>query len=460
MTKPGGSPEQLQGIFGTDGVRGPAGEFLGPELATALGRAATGLASSSGASLTVLVLRDTRESSPMLEAALAAGITSAGGDVVLAGILPTPAASLLVGRYGFDLAIVISASHNPYGDNGIKFFAADGLKLSDEDEAKIEAQLQDVADGAECLGGSQGARRFGHITRLEGAGQDYVREIVGRFDRDLSGKRVLLDCANGATYKTAPAVLRSLGAEVEAIAADPDGRNINEGVGSTNIETLVERMKAGRFDIGFAFDGDGDRVVGVSSSGRILDGDELLGLAAMHLKKRDQLKGHGVAITVMSNYGLHKALTGMGIEVATTQVGDRYVSSELRRRGWVLGGEPSGHIVNATVSPAGDGIATALLTLDALASLDIDPTTTQIVEKLPQRLASVAVANRDDLASADRVWQAVEQESKKLEGLGRVLVRPSGTEPVIRVMVEAPTMEESKAVCTRLSRIVREELGK
>jgi phosphoglucosamine mutase len=427
-------------LFGTDGVRGAAGEFLTAELALALGRAATRQTGCERPQ--VLIVRDTRESGEMLEAALAAGVSAAGGDALLGGVLPTPAAPLLIARYGFDLAAVLSASHNPYQDNGIKFFAADGYKLSDEAELAIEREL-------EAAPAVRAAATIGRIRELRGAPEDYVRELHTRFEGlDLSGLRVLLDCANGATYLLAPEIMRRLGAEVGVIADAPDGRNINAGCGSTHVESLAAQVLAGGYDIGFAFDGDGDRMLAVDDRGEVVDGDELMALATLHLRAGGRLSGGGVAVTVMTNYGFHAAMRDAGVEVAVTQVGDRYVLEELRARGWALGGEQSGHIIELGFSPTGDGIASALLTLEALAGGDLAER--HAMEKLPQRLVNVRVTDRDALVDDRAVAEAIDRESAGLEGRGRVLVRPSGTEPVVRVMVEAPSEDEAAAVCDRL----------
>jgi phosphoglucosamine mutase len=428
--------------FGTDGVRGVAGEEVTAELALGLARAATGLAAPADRRRPqVLVIRDTRQSGEMLEAAIAAGVAAAGGDALLGGVLPTPAAPLLIGRYGLDLGVVLSASHNPFQDNGIKFFGPDGHKLSDEREEQIEGALE---DGPEAAGGA-----IGHVRQLRGTLEDYLRELHTRFlGLDLTGLRVALDCANGAAYRAAPEIFRRLGAEVTALADAPDGRNINDGVGSTHIDHLSAAVVAGAHDLGFAFDGDADRVLAVDRTGALVDGDELIALAALHLRRLERLPGDGVAVTVMANYGFHSAMRAAGIEVATTKVGDRYVLEELRARGWALGGEQSGHIIELGFSPTGDGIASALLTLEALAGGDL--TERHAMEKLPQRLVNVRVADRDALLDDRAVAEAIDRESAALEGRGRVLVRPSGTEPMVRVMVEAPSEDEAAAVCDRL----------
>jgi phosphoglucosamine mutase len=427
-------------LFGTDGVRGVAGELLTAELTLALGRAAAEQASARR----VLVIRDTRESGEMLEAALAAGAAAAGADVFLGGVLPTPAAPLLVARHGYDLAVVISASHNPYADNGIKFFGADGYKLSDETETAIEARLH--TDPAP-------SPRIGRIERVRGTSDDYLAALDERFSAlDLTGVRVLLDCANGATYEVGPEAFRRRGATVTVIADTPDGRNINDGVGSTHVDALATPMREGGHDVGFAFDGDGDRVLAVDRNGVVVDGDELVAMAALHLRAAGQLPDDGVAVTVMTNFGFHTAMAQAGVQVATTAVGDRYVLEELRRRGWVLGGEQSGHIIDLAFNRSGDGIAAALLTLEALAGEDLAGRTA--MDRLPQRLVNVRVTDRDAAMDSDALRTATAQESAALEGRGRVLVRASGTEQLVRVMVEAPTEREAEEACARLVAIV------
>ena len=439
-------------LFGTDGVRGVAGEFLTADLALAVGRAAA--ATSPAQAPQVLIVRDTRESGEMLEAALAAGVAAAGGQALLGGVLPTPGAPLLLRRYGFDLAAVVSASHNPYQDNGIKFFGPEGTKLSDGQEAEIERLVATHDDHAGA------AEHPGHVKELHGAEADYLRELESRFaDLDLSRTRVLLDCANGATYRVAPEIFRRLKADVDAFATEPDGRNINAGVGSTHVEALAQKVTEGRYDVGFAFDGDGDRVLAVDSAGQVVDGDELIALAALHLRGKKALPGDGVAVTVMTNYGFHQAMREAGIEVATTNVGDRYVLQELLQRGWALGGEQSGHIIDTGFVPSGDGIAAALLALEALEGRGAALADRGAMRKLPQKLVNVRVADREAVQEATAVWDAVDTESQALEGRGRVLIRPSGTEPLVRVMVEAPDAAECDEVCDRLVAVVERELG-
>jgi phosphoglucosamine mutase len=435
-------------LFGTAGVRGVAGEFLTAELALGLGRAAATLAAAERPQ--VLIIRDTRESGEMLESALAAGVSAAGGDALLGGVLPTPAAPLLIARYSFDLAAVISASHNPYRDNGIKFFGADGFKLSDETELEIEREL-DGTDGA-------GGEAIGRVRELRGTHEDYLRELHTRFaGLDLNGLDVLLDCANGATYRVAPEIFRRLGAKVTTVADKPDGRNINAGCGSTHVQEFARHMVEGGHDVGFAFDGDGDRVLAVDGAGEVVDGDELMALAALHLKRSGRLAGGGVVVTVMTNYGFFAAMRDADVAVACTQVGDRYVLEEMRARGWVLGGEQSGHIIDISFNRSGDGIASALLALEALAGAPLGER--RGMDKLPQLLVNVRVRDRGALAGADAVNAAVRAADDELSGRGRVLVRPSGTEPLVRVMVEAPTDEEARGLCEGLVALVQRELG-
>lgn len=470
-------------LFGTDGVRGPVGEFLTAELATRLGRAAAEAVEVDRPR--TLIVRDTRESGPMLAAALAAGIAEGGGDALTAGVLPTPAASVLVRRLDLDLAAVVSASHNPYGDNGIKFFDRRGVKLDAGLEARIEALVGGRVPSSPAAGGGAGeaggpggaetggdgshgagsggevggpgpAGGGGRVEQLEGAFDDYLRELRTAFaDLDLSGRTIALDCANGATHRVAPAIFERFGATVEASAVEPDGRNINEGCGATHPEALSQRVAVSGAEIGFAFDGDGDRLIAVDGEGGVHDGDELIAIAAKHLHAAGELEG--VAVTVMTNYGFHRELEAEGIEIAQTEVGDRHVVEALLERGWTLGGEQSGHIIWTGFTPSGDGIAAALLTLRALGErrlADVAP-----FERLPQRLENVAVSDRAAVDGADALWAAVERENAALEGRGRVLVRPSGTEPLLRVMVEAPTEAECDEVCGRLVAVVATELG-
>ncbi len=425
-------------LFGTDGVRGPAGDVLTPELALALGRAAGSLA--DGERPRALIVRDTRESGPMLEAGLALGLTQAGVDVELGGVAPTPAAAIAVRRHGFALAAVISASHNPWTDNGIKFFGGDGHKLTDEREAEIEARL-----GVPVSAGA------GTITSSDTAARGYESALIARYGRlNLRGRRFVLDCAHGAAYRSAPAVFRALGAEVTVLGDHPDGRNINAGVGSTHPEAMLATVAKGGYDAGFAFDGDADRLLACDRHGRLLDGDDLLVLAAGHLKRAGRLPGNGVAVTLMSNYGVHAALAAAGIELCETAVGDRYLLAALREREWALGAEPSGHLIDRNFAPSGDGVSAALLTIEALGDRDLADVRPFV--KLPQVMRNV-IAARETAAHPD-VRVAIEEAQAALAGRGRVLVRASGTEALVRVMAEAPSADEAEAVCGALAATV------
>jgi phosphoglucosamine mutase len=430
-------------FFGTDGVRGPVGELLTPDLAVRLGRAAA--LQSDAERPQVLIVRDTRESGHMLEEALAAGVAAGGGDAMLGGVLPTPAASVLTRRLSFDRAAVVSASHNPFADNGIKFFNSGGTKLGDEAELEIEARMDEPT-----------GERVGGVQTLEGAFDDYIRELRTAFGLDLSGSRIALDCANGATYRAGPAIFRALGAELELIAVEPDGRNINDDCGSTHPEALIELVRSSGAEIGFAYDGDGDRMLAVDGQGRLHDGDDLIALIAHDLHGRGELSG-GVAVTVMTNFGFMQAMEAAGIEVAQTKVGDRYVIEALLERDWSLGGEQSGHIVWTDFTPTGDGIAASLLVLRALAGRRLEDA--EPFERLPQRLENVRVSDREAIGQAAGLWSVVDEENAKLDGRGRVLVRASGTEPLLRVMVEAPDEGECEAVTARLVEVAKRELA-
>jgi len=432
-------------LFGTDGVRGVAGSEVSAELAVALGRAAASIAGPRRPQ--ALVVRDTRESGPMLASALAAGLADGGADVWIADVLPTPAASILVRRHGLDLAAVVSASHNPWADNGIKLFGADGRKLPDEAETEIEGAVAAARPSD---------RPIGRIRDLEGAIGDYLRELHSVFQLDLAGRRVALDCANGATHRAAPAIFERLGAEVTSLGTEPDGRNINRGCGATEPATIARRVADAGAEIGFAFDGDGDRVVAADRHGRLHDGDELLGLVGLALHEQGALGG-GIVVTVMTNLGFHRAMRANGIEVATTPVGDRHVAAALEERGWTLGGEQSGHLIWTEAGLTGDGIAAALLVMRSLGGRDLADATP--FEKLPQALVNVRVTDRGGFDRSEAIREAVAEEEARLDGRGRVLLRPSGTEPVVRVMVEAETRAECEAAADRLAKVVAEALG-
>ena len=433
-------------LFGTDGVRGAAGAVLTAELALRLGRAAVLGAfpdgRGDGPRPRVLVVRDTRESGPMLEAAFAAGASACGADVDLAGVVPTPAAALIVRRRGYDLAAVVSASHNPFADNGIKLFGPDGRKLPDDAEARVSALVEDLPEDA--LHGTD----IGGVHVLRGAADEHLAALDERFgDLDLRGRRIALDCANGATVGVAPEAFRRRGAEVVVTGDAPDGRNINAGVGSTHPEAIVALVRESGAELGFAFDGDGDRLLAVDADGRAYDGDELLAIMARHLHAAGRLQG-GVAVTVMSNYGFHRAMDAAGIPVATTPVGDRHVMAALAERGWNLGGEQSGHLIETGFVPSGDGVAAALLLVEALGGAPLAGS--GAMERLPQVLINVPVRDRDGAMTDPALREAIAESDAALAGRGRVLVRASGTEQLVRVMAEAPAEDEARAACEAL----------
>ena len=442
-------------LFGTDGIRGVAGAELTAELAMQVGRAAAYvLARHRGERPLFLIGRDTRVSGSMLEAALVAGITSGGGSVEIAGVIPTPGLAALVVERGADAGIVVSASHNPFDDNGIKFFSHLGLKLSDDEESEIEEHV-----GRHDLVSLAGDR-VGRADVVEGAVESYVWSVVKRIPLDLSGLRIAVDCANGAMYQAAPLALGESGADVVLLHTEPDGLNINHHCGSTHVESLQRVVRADGFDLGLAFDGDGDRVLAVDARGALIDGDFVIAILARHLKAKGALRGDTVVTTVMTNLGFHLAMQREGIAVVTTAVGDRYVIAEMLEHDYVLGGEQSGHIINRDVSTTGDGLATALLLLQALGESGRPlHEAAAVMERLPQRLVNVRVRDREALDGADAVWDAVARETERLAGEGRVLVRASGTEPLVRVMAEAATQDDCDAVCGRIVAVVERELG-
>ena len=437
-------------LFGTDGVRGVANRDLTPELAMAIGRA---LGARLQGGSRVAIGRDTRRSGPMLEAALAAGLASAGADVALLGVLPTPAVAELVAGSDAVAGAVISASHNPFPDNGIKLFGADGFKLADAEEAAVEAALGDGGPRPEAAG-------LGSVSAWEDGRARYVDSLLRRRPVDLTGLSIVVDCANGATAVTAPEVLERLGARVSAIGVDPDGVNINEGCGSTDLALLSSSVTAAGADIGLAFDGDGDRLLAVGADGVPVDGDQILAICALDLRRRGLLDGDAVVTTTMTNLGFRRAMAAEAIEVRWTDVGDRYVIEEMRRGGYVLGGEQSGHVINLRHGPSGDGLAAALHLLDALAARGEGLADAgRVMERLPQRLVNVPVERKADLPEAAALWAAVRDCEEALGEDGRVVVRASGTEPLVRVMVEAPTADECDRWCATIAEVAARELG-
>jgi phosphoglucosamine mutase len=418
--------------FGTDGVRGVVGKDLTADLVERLGLAAT-LWSKGGR---IFVGRDTRASGPELEEAFARGVVEAGGNAVLAGVLPTPAVALLA----LDLGVVVSASHNPPEYNGIKFFDRDGQKLTDAAEEEIEALLEDRR---------RGAVGSGEIDRVAVATDSYLEHIVERFGSDLSGLRVAVDCANGAYSAIAPEAFEHLGAAVTAVAAEPDGTNINLGSGATDLSLLQRTVLDGDFDLGVAFDGDGDRMLAVDANGVPVDGDQILAILAAHLGV------DLVAVTTMTNIGFHRFAADRSIRVVTTDVGDRYVLEALRRDGGLLGGEQSGHIIYLKDHVTGDGLAAALLLCAAIEGTTLAEAAA-ILPRYPQVKQNVVVATKQ-LPEAIRA--EVDRVNAELDGSGRILVRPSGTEPVIRVLAEAENARKAEELCARISALVARELG-
>ena len=416
--------------FGTDGVRGIVGETLTATLVERLGRAAT-LWVDGGR---VFLGRDTRASGVELEEAFSRGVVSAGGSAVLAGVLPTPAVALLT----LDLGVVISASHNPPEYNGVKFFDRHGQKLTDEDEEEIEALLD-----------ARRAETPGDIARVGVATDSYLEHVVERFGADLTGLRIVVDCANGAYSGLAPTAFAELGAVVTAIGDAPDGTNINVACGATDLRLLQETIRGSDFDLGIAFDGDGDRVLAVDGDGEIVDGDQIVALLALHLGV------DLVAVTTMTNLGFHRLMEEHGIRVVTTDVGDRYVLEALRREGGILGGEQSGHVICLQGHVTGDGLAAALLLCRALEGRTLAEAAA-VMPRWPQ--VKVNLPARDG-ALPQAVYDEVERVNERLAGTARVLVRPSGTEPVVRVLAEAETDEAAQELCDTIAALVRRELG-
>ena len=386
-----------------------------------------------------VVGRDTRRSGPMLEAAVVTGLCAEGADVLLAGVLPTPAVAELAHARGAP-AVMITASHNAYADNGVKIFDVGGRKLTDEVERQVEHELRELATA--MPNGPEG-RGVGVASELRGALDEYVTHVVGALeDRRLGGLRVVVDCANGAAFRAAPRVLRELGAHVEVLHAAPNGTNINDGCGSTDPSDLQRAVVAVGADAGLAFDGDADRMIAVDELGQIVDGDQLLAIAAFDLLERGQLRHNSVVVTQMANGGLHRTLRSAGIEVVEVDVGDRNVLDALARDDLSLGGEQSGHIIFPDLATTGDGVLTGALLLDVLDGTGQRLSAlASIVERTPQVLRSVPVADREQLDTDRNFWRAAQEAQDELGDEGRILVRPSGTEPVIRIMVEAPTDE-------------------
>ena len=423
--------------FGTDGVRGVAGADLTCELAMKIGRgAAAVLTGSTGHRPRILIGKDTRQSGDMLEAALTAGLCSVGADVESLGVVPTPAVAYLVRKYNADAGVVISASHNPMEFNGIKIFAGTGYKLPDDVEEEIEAHIDDKCAGIPLATGDG----VGRVTcRIDGI-KDYVEHLYESIGGDLSGLNVCIDCANGASAEVARQLFPRLGAKCTFLGVSPDGRNINAGVGSTHLDNLEKAVVEGGFDCGIAFDGDADRCLACDEKGQELDGDKIIALLAMAMKDKGRLDGNTAVVTVMSNLGLYKALDEAGIGYEKTAVGDKYVAENMRANGHLIGGEQSGHIIFGKYANTGDGLLTAIKLMQVM--LDRKKTLSELaapVREYPQQLTNVEVDDKDATLNDPAVIAAEQTVTERLGDEGRILVRKSGTEPVLRVMVEAAT---------------------
>lgn len=443
----------MRKYFGTDGIRGIAGESLTADLSFKVGKALGKLLTEKKEHPKVVIGRDTRISCDMIEQALTAGLTSTGVNVMTVGTIPTPAIAYLTKTIETDSGIMISASHNPYQDNGIKIFAPDGFKLTDEQELEIESLI----DNSEQIKNAS----FEKIGKLYGGSelsQKYVQHIKQSISGDLSNIKIALDCANGATTGVAPYIFGDLEADIETIGCQPNGININDNVGSTKIDTISAFVKENNVDVGFAFDGDGDRVLAVDANGNIVDGDKIMFILAKHLKEQGELKDNMVVSTVMSNIGFYKAIEENGLQSVKTAVGDRYVVEEMRNNNYSLGGEQSGHIILMNYATTGDGILTAVKLANIIKS------TGKSLEELasevsiyPQKLVNIKVIDKKAAMEDSEILAECEKVEKELEGNGRILLRASGTENLIRVMVEASSDELTDKYCEQVAKIVREK---
>jgi phosphoglucosamine mutase len=437
-------------LFGTDGVRGLANGDLTPELALSVASAAARVLAERDRSHrpVAVVGRDPRASGEMLEAAVTAGLTAAGADVFRVGVLPTPAVAFLVGELSADLGVMISASHNPMPDNGIKLFASGGHKLADSVEDEITTRM---VEGVVRPTGAD----IGRVRDVADAARRYVDHLLLATPTPLQGVKVVVDCANGSAFSVAPEVYLRAGAEVVAIHAEPDGLNINDRCGSTHLGQLRERVLAEKADIGIAHDGDADRCLAVDATGEVVDGDRIMAVLAIAMRDADELAGNTLVATVMSNLGLHLAMRDHGIDLRTTAVGDRYVLAELRAGGFAVGGEQSGHVVLPRYATTGDGLLTALRLMARMADTGKSlADLAAVMNCLPQVLVNVRVADKSLVAEAPEVAEAVAGVRTELGDNGRVLLRPSGTEQLVRVMVEAPTQETAQRAADRLAGVV------
>ncbi|MGH3545043.1 MAG: phosphoglucosamine mutase [Mycobacteriales bacterium] len=438
-------------LFGTDGVRGLANRDLTPELALALSSAAVRVlgAAATGVQPVAVVGRDSRASGELLEAAVCAGLASAGAQVWRAGVVPTPAVAYLVAALGADLGVMLSASHNPMPDNGIKLFARGGHKLPDATEDAVSSAMADATWQRPV------ADQVGRIRTLDDAGDQYLDHLRTCVPQPLLGLRVVLDAAHGSAAELGPQLLRRAGADVIAIGANPDGTNINDGVGSTHMEPLRGSVRHHQAHVGLALDGDADRCLAVAADGTVVDGDQILAILAIGLAQAGQLRDHTIVTTVMSNLGLHVAMRERGLKVLTTAVGDRYVLEALRERGLSLGGEQSGHLVMPAFSTTGDGLLTGLSVLARMAATGQSlAQLASVVVRLPQVLRNVEVRDRSAVVADAAVSAAVSAAEAELGESGRVLLRPSGTEQLVRVMVEAGSYEHAVAIADRLGSVV------
>lgn len=442
--------------FGTDGVRGVANSELSPELAFKLGRFGGYVLTKDKDRPKVLIGRDTRISGHMLEGALVAGLLSIGAEVMRLGVISTPGVAYLTKALGAQAGVMISASHNPVADNGIKFFGPDGFKLSDDQEAEIE-QLLDLE--VDQLPRPTGAN-LGQVNDYFEGGQKYLQYLKQSVDEDFSGIHVALDCAHGATSSLATYLFADLDANISTMGASPNGLNINDGVGSTHPESLAKFLLEKGADIGLAFDGDGDRLIAIDENGQIVDGDQIMYICGKYLKEQGRLKHGTVVSTVMSNLGFYKALETHGIQSVQTAVGDRYVVEEMKKGGYNLGGEQSGHIIFLDYNTTGDGLLTGLqlvnimkVTEKSLSELAAE------MKKYPQALVNIKVTDKYHVTENEKVKQIIESVEQEMNGNGRVLVRPSGTEPLVRVMVEAATEESCQAFVKAIAEVVKEEMG-
>lgn len=443
-------------MFGTDGVRGVANVELTPELAFKLGYAAAKYFSREGSAPKIIIGRDTRRSGQMLEAALAAGICSAGGNAHLLGVMPTPAVSFLTSVVKANAGVVISASHNPFEDNGIKFFSRTGHKLPDAVEDEIEAIVKTPVDYSKAVSGSS----VGSIVHEDNLAELYIKHILGTAYADLKGLKVVMDCSNGANSQIAPVILRSLGAEVITIFNEPNGININNGCGSTHLEALQQKVVEVGAHVGIANDGDADRCLAVDENGEALDGDQIMLICALELMKRKKLQDNMLVVTVMSNVGLHQAMKAHGGKTCKTAVGDRYVLEEMLKHNYSIGGEQSGHIIFSEFAKTGDGILTAVQLLCAMVKNNKPLSELgAVMTKYPQVLLNVRVKDKNGWQERAAIQEVIKKYQDELGDNGQILVRASGTEPLIRVMAEGPNQERLEQIASAIGEVVVAELA-